>query len=253
METTLFMKVMLLLTAAMLCGGVGAWLGRGLKGIGSAIVLFVLAIVGIFVTMGVAHVSAGGGVFCLAIWTGIVGAMVGPALDHYTESLGWHTVCGAFVGTGGTMAICGIVGAMSGINFGFLGGILGIALIGLIIFGIVGMFVRMSREVSMGQAVIGMVVFAGYFLFDFWRMSKAENTWERAIELTMNLYLDFINFLLYLLQFLEKSKEHDTSMITTPLHNTAMAMLQFGGDHALTLASNAHHMVSPVLAAVGLC
>jgi len=253
METTLFMKVMLLLTAAMLCGGVGAYLGRGLKGLGSAIALFVVAIVGIFVTLGVAHVSAGGGIVCLAIWTGVVGAMIGPALDHYTESLGWHTVCGALVGTGGVMAICGVVGAMSGIDFGFLGMILGISLIGLIIFGIVSMFVRMSREVQMGQAVIGMVVFAGYFLFDFWRMSKAQNTWEAAIGLTMNLYLDFVNFLLYLLQFLEKSKEHSSSMIQ-PLHDTALAMLHFGGgDHLLSFASTATHAVQPALAAFGLC
>jgi FtsH-binding integral membrane protein len=250
METSLFVKVMLLLSMAMGCGAVGAYFGRFVKSLGAVIGLFILAIVGIFVVIGVSHVNAAAGVACLAVWTGIMGMMVGPALQHYSESLGWRTVFGATGGTAGVMAICGIIGGLSGINFAPLGTILGVALIGLIIFGIVRMFVSISREVSMAQAVIGMVVFAGYFIFDFWRLSKAENTWQRAIELTMNLYLDFINFLLYLLQFLEDSKK--TSSLIDHAHNTAVAMLHFGGDHAYSLVASAAHVAQPMLAIVGL-
>lgn len=243
METTLFVKVMLLLTMAMGCGAIGAYFGRFIQSLGAFIALFIAAIAGIFVVIGVSHVNAGAGVACLAVWTGIMGMMTGPALQRYSETLGWHTVFGATAGTAGVMAICGIIGALSGINFAWMGSILGFALIGLIVFGLVSIFVRMSREVRMGHAIIGMVVFAGYFIFDFFRLSKAENTWERAIELTMNLYLDFLNFLLYLLQFLEASK---SSASLDHAGTTVVAMLHTGTDHFASLAQ-------PALSMFGLC
>lgn len=248
MDTTLFVKVCMLLTGAMICGGLGALLARKIESLGAVLGLFVAAIAGIFVTISVAHADAGAGIVCLMIWTGVVGAVVGPALQHYSESLGWHTVFGATVGTGGVMAVCGIIGAMSGIDFGFLGGILGIALIALIVFGLIGLFVGLSREVQMGQAIIGMIVFSGYFMFDFWRLSKAANTWQAAIQLTMSLYLDFVNFLLYLLQFLEKSKEHASA-----IQQNATDMLALGGHHAVTLATAAAHSMQPVLSLLGVC
>jgi FtsH-binding integral membrane protein len=243
METSLFVKVCILLTGAMVCGGIGAYFGRFVQSLAAFIGLFIAAIAGIFITMAVASVNAGAGVACLMVWTGIMGMMVGPALQHYSETLGWHTVFGATLGTGGVMAICGIIGGLSGINFAPLGSVLGFALIGLILFGLVSMFVRMSRTVSMWHSVIGMVVFAGYFMFDFWRLSKAENTWQRAIELTMSIYLDFLNFLLYLLQFLESSKKS-----ASVVGETIQVALVQGGDHLVSFAASAQ----PVLSMVGL-
>jgi len=146
-------------------------------------------------------------------WTFVSGLLLGPAIAMYVERLGWQTVCLAYVGTGGVMAVCGAIGALSGINFSFLGGILFLALFGLVIFGVIGIFVRMSRQVNIVHSLIGMVVFAGYFIFDFWRLSVSENSWEAAIRLTMSLYLDFINFLLYLLQFLAETQKSSAAMI----------------------------------------
>ena len=51
-----------------------------------------------------------------------------------------------------------------------------------------------------------MVIFAGGFLFKFFRLSQSENTWEQAVQLTMSLYLTFANFFIYLLQYLLLSK-----------------------------------------------
>ncbi len=47
-----------------------------------------------------------------------------------------------------------------------------------------------------------MTVFALYFMVDFFQAAEAENSWTSAILVTITLYLDFINFLLYLLKFL---------------------------------------------------
>ncbi len=209
----LFGKVALLLMCCMLVGGVGTYVGRGIRTLGAFIglsILFIGGAIGVFLAAS-AHPAIG--ISLLMAWTFVSGLLLGPAIAMYVERLGWQTVCLAYVGTGGVMAVCGAIGALSGINFSFLGGILFLALFGLVIFGVIGIFVRMSRQVNIVHSLIGMVVFAGYFIFDFWRLSVSENSWEAAIRLTMSLYLDFINFLLYLLQFLAETQKSSAAMI----------------------------------------
>ncbi len=219
MFETLFSKVAFQLTLAMVCGGAGAALGRNLRSLGAFIVLIIAAFAGIYITdlAFAGHVVAG--TICLAAWTAVIGALSGPAVQMYSEKMGWETVTGAFLATGGVMAGCGMVATFSGINFGAIGGILTIALYGLIIFGVIGIFVKMGRQARILESIIGMIVFAGYFLFDFWRLSNAtENTWRAASRLTMNLYLDFWNFVMYLLQFLAETQDKSHSMIDQATH-----------------------------------
>ena len=75
-----------------------------------------------------------------------------------------------------------------------------LGLFGMIIFGVIGIFIRMSRTTNIVYHLLGMLVFSGYFIFDFFRLGHTENTWEKAIQLTMSIYLDFLNFFLHLLQ-----------------------------------------------------
>ena len=202
MELTLFAKVALLLTGSMLLGGVGAYFGRNIKSIGAYIGLVILFIVGTIGVMFAAHASPAAGLVALTAWVFVSGLVLGPTIQMYAEQLGWHTVMLAYFGTGGVMAVCGAVGALSGMDFSGMGTFLFIALLGLVVFGVVTIFVKMSRTVNIIHAIIGMFIFSGYFIFDFFRLSKESNTWEHAIGLAMNIYLDFINFFLYLLQLL---------------------------------------------------
>jgi modulator of FtsH protease len=200
MELSLFAKVALLLTGSMCLGGVGAFFGRNIKSIGAYIGLVILFIFGTIGVYFAAHASAAAGLVALTIWVFISGLVLGPTIQMYAEKLGWHTVMLCYFGTGGVMAVCGAIGALSGINFSSMGTFLFIALLGLVVFGVVTIFVKMSRTVNIIHAIIGMVIFSGYFIFDFFRLSKESNTWEHAINLAMSIYLDFINFFLYLLQ-----------------------------------------------------
>ncbi len=127
---------------------------------------------------------------------------LGPTINHYVASLGWQTVFLCFLGTGGVAAACGAIGALSGRDFSNMGKYLMFALLALIVVGIVNIFVAFSSGVTIIYCPIGMAVFAGFFIYDFFRISKAENTWFNAITATMEIYLDFINFLLYLLRFI---------------------------------------------------
>lgn len=208
METTIFAKVALLLTMSMLSGAAGTWCGRNIRsgmtmiGLGVA---FLLGCIGVFFA---AHAGAGIGIGALAIWTFISGLFIGPVINGYKEELGWETVAGIFAGTGGVMAVCGMIGLFSGIDFSGMGTYLMFALFGLIIFGVIGIFVRLSRTTNILYSIFGMVIFSGYFLFDFFRLGHTENTWEKAIGLTMSLYLDFLNFFLHALQLYSQMKKH---------------------------------------------
>lgn len=206
-EMTLLSKVALLLSGSMLIGAFGTYLGRSIQSLGAFIALAVLFIGGVIGVFFMASASPPVGITALFAWVFVSGLFIGPAIQNYAERLGWQTVFLAYAGTGGVMAVTGMIGMFSGVDFSGLGPILMFGLFGLIIAGIVGIFWRMSKTVNIVYSLLGMVIFAGYFLFDFFRLTKSENTWESAIRLTMAIYLDFINFLLYLLQFLAAASD----------------------------------------------
>lgn len=207
LETTLMTKVAVLLAGCMGIGGLGAYFGRNIRTLGAFIIL---ALVFVFGTIGViygAHLSPVLGVALLGGWTFVSGLLLGPVVQMYSERLGWQTVAGAYVGTGGVMTACGLFGAYSGIDFSFLGGILFFGLLGLVLVGFISIFWRLSRTGSIVESIVGMLIFSGYFIYDFFRIAKSANTWENAVQLTMSIYLDFMNFFLYLLQLLDMLKD----------------------------------------------
>lgn len=204
MVETLFAKVALLLTLSMFMGAAGAYLGRNIRSLGAVLGLGLLFLVGCFGVFLAASAGPVAGIIALGGWTFVSGLFIGPAIQAYSEELGWRTVSMAYLGTAGVMAVCGGIGMFSGADFSGLGTYLSIALFGLIIAGIIAMFVRSmnTRGFNIVYSLLGMLVFAGYFLFDFFRLSRSENTWEKAIQLTMSIYLDFMNFFLDLLRLL---------------------------------------------------
>lgn len=201
-KSGLFSKVSLLLSISFIVSAIGTYLGAGITSVGAIIGLAVLFLLGAFAVPFAAKASTGAGITALTVWTFISGLFLGPTIHHYVAILGWQTVFLTYLGTGGVMAACGAIGALSGVNFSSLGRWLMFALLGLIVMGIVAIFVPFSHTVNIVWSLIGMAVFALFFIFDFFMAKQTENTWEGAIFVTMNLYLDFINFLLYALKFL---------------------------------------------------
>jgi FtsH-binding integral membrane protein len=204
-STPLLAKVMCLLSLTIASGGVGAYAGRRLEGWLPAIGLFILAMIGIFVIQ-----VAGGGLFATALLMGfgfVMGMMLGPLVNFAVSEAGAGIVIQALTGTTAVMLGSGIIVFATGIDFSFLMPVLLIALIGLIIVGLIGIFVRFSRTVNLVYSVIGMIVFAGFFLFKFFNLSKDENTWEAAVRNTASIYISFVNFFSYLLQFLLYSRK----------------------------------------------
>jgi uncharacterized protein len=71
------------------------------------------------------------------------------------------------------------------------------ALLGLIVFGIVLMFVSIPGG-SVIYAVLGLVIFAGYTMYDFQRLRRADQI-QAAPLLAASIFLDVFNVFLLLL------------------------------------------------------
>lgn len=203
-STPLVAKVMCLLSLSIAAGGVGAYLGRNIQSLIAVIGLFLLAMVGIFVVR-----AAGGGYVAVGLlmgWSALFGMLSGPLISYAIAEEGPGIVIQSLTGTTAVMIITGIVAMTSGINFSALGPILMIGLLGLIVVGLVGMFVRFSRTVNIVYSIFGILIFSGLFLYKFFNLSKSENTWEAAVSHALGIYITFVNFFTTLLQLLMSTK-----------------------------------------------
>lgn len=202
-KSGLFAKVSLLISAALGVTALGAYVGSGITSVAAFIGLAILFFAGAFVTRLAVRFSPAAGITCLVGWSFVSGLFLGPTLAHYVSVLGKDIVFMTFLGSAGVMAGCGAIGALSGRDFTNLGRWLLFALLALIVVGIVNIFVSFGQLGTMLFAGIGMLIFAGFFIVDFFRLAQAADTWADAVDLTMDLYLDYINFVLYALRFIE--------------------------------------------------
>lgn len=113
-----------------------------------------------------------------------------------------------FLITAGTFAVMAFVGYTTRRDMTKLGGILTMALIGVIIAMVVNIFVGNSM-LDLIISIIGVLLFTGLTAYDTWQMKQvfmqtgdlSEGTQKLAVLGALNLYLDFINMFLYLLRF----------------------------------------------------
>jgi FtsH-binding integral membrane protein len=77
------------------------------------------------------------------------------------------------------------------------------ALIALIVFGIVLIFVRIPNG-SLIYSVIGLVIFAGFTMFDFQRLRKSKDI-RSAPLLAASIFLDVLNVFLFFLRIFARS------------------------------------------------
>jgi FtsH-binding integral membrane protein len=198
--TPLTGKVMVLLSPTLAAASIGAYVGRRITGWLPLIGLFLVSVVGLFIIR-----AAGGSDLAIAAllgWGFVNGMILGPLVGFAIAEQGPAIVLEALVGTTAVMLGTGFIALTTHINFSFLMPLLFLGLLGLVIVGLIGIFVRFSSKMNLAYSIIGMGVFALYFLYDFFKLDRSRNTWDAAIQLTTRLYLDFANFFIMLLRFL---------------------------------------------------
>jgi FtsH-binding integral membrane protein len=189
-----------LLTVGLAISAVGSYLGAGITGTAAIITLLIAFFAGCFLVPLAVRLNRVAGIVAVSTWCFVAGLFFGPALKQYTEVLGPDVVLQCYMGTAAVMLGTWVVTLFSKFNFGKLGGVLTLALFGLILVGIVNIFVTMSGVVNTVYSLIGMVVFVGFFLYDFHRAKSLDNTWTNAVDMTMALFLNFYNFLFFFLR-----------------------------------------------------
>ncbi|GAA0492746.1 Bax inhibitor-1 family protein [Salinibacillus aidingensis] len=134
----------------------------------------------------------------------VSGCTLYPAIAMYISQLGAETVGKAIVITALSFAGIALYTVISKHDFRFMGGFLFISLFVLIGLGIANIFVPFGGQMDLIYSGFGILVFVGYTLYDFSRLTHEGFTDEDIPMIIVSIYLDFVNLLLFVLRFLNR-------------------------------------------------
>ena len=174
----------------------GAYLGRNLSG-GTGLLLFIGAFACIF-GLNVAA-SKGREQLAIVLLFGLgllLGLAVAPVIADYADS-DPSALWQAAGATAGFVAACGAYGYATRRDLSSWARTLFWALLGLIAFGIVAIFVSIPNS-HVIYAVAGLGIFGGFTIYDFNRLRRADD--KSAVSIAASIFLDIFNVFLLLLQ-----------------------------------------------------
>jgi FtsH-binding integral membrane protein len=174
----------------------GAYLGRNLSH-GWGIVSFIAAFVCLF-SMNFAVRRSGPVAAVLLFAVGVLlGLAMAPTLVYYS-SVHPQALWQAGGATALFVAGFGAAGYATRRDLSGLARLCFWALLALIVFGIVMIFVRIPNG-SLIYSVLGLVIFAGLIMFDFQRLRRSKNL-DSAPLIAASIFLDVLNVFLFFLR-----------------------------------------------------
>lgn len=149
--------------------------------------------------------SEEGGSFISMKFVYVFAAMEGiglyPVILAYTQAIGAKLVLGAVATTFVLFFGLATYAKRTERNFLNLGSILFFGLLALILASIVGLFVQ-ATILQTAICAGGILIFSGYVLYDIQVMKSGLMTEEDVPIMVLNLFLDWINLLLYILRLI---------------------------------------------------
>jgi len=182
------------LTAALFA--LGAWLGRNLTG-AVGIIAFIAAFACLIGMRFAARSSLQLTVGLLCAFGLLVGLAVAPTVAYY-GSMDPQALWQAGGATALFIAGFGAAGYATRRDLSALARVLFWALVALIVFGIVLIFVNIPGG-ALVYSVLGLVIFAGFTMFDFQRLRTSTDI-TSAPFLAASIFLDILNVFLFFLQ-----------------------------------------------------
>lgn len=122
-----------------------------------------------------------------------------PVIMAYTQAIGAKLVLGAVAITFVLFFGLATYAKRTERNFLNLGSILFFGLLALILASVVGMFVQ-ATILQTAICVGGILIFSGYVLYDIQAMKSGMMTEADVPMMVLNLFLDWINLLIYILR-----------------------------------------------------
>jgi uncharacterized protein len=196
--STLFGRTMTLVGVTAGLFALGAYLARGLP-LFWGLLFLVLAIAALFALQRAVDRSEGAALAVLSAFGVLFGAALAPTLAYYAGA-DPQTLVLAAVATGLFIAGFGAAGYATRRDLSGLARSLFWALVALIVFGVVLIFVQIPGG-SLIYGVVGLVIFAGLTSLDFQRLRRSKDI-RTAPVLAASIFLDILNvFLLFLSLF----------------------------------------------------
>ena len=158
-----------------------------------------------FATMSYASI-----VFCFGLFTVIQGIFLAPILNHYTNA----SIVNVFITAALMFLSMAIYGSVTKTDLSSMGNILRMGLWGLIICGLVNMFLHSSMLDTIMSAC-GVGIFTMLIAYDVQMLKKMsqqammhpQDVEKFAVMGALNLYLNMINLFLYLLRLFGEEKK----------------------------------------------
>jgi len=197
---TLFGQVMWYVAATAGAFALGAYLGRSLS-YGFAFVFYLGALGSLIGMRFAARTSESTAVVLMLIFGGLIGLATAPVLAYYA-STNPEVLWQAGGATALFMAGLGVVGYGTRRDLSAIGRISFFALLALIVFGIVLIFVNIPQG-QVIYSVLGLVIFAGLTLFDFQRLRHTQGI-DSPPLLAASIFLDALNVFLFLLNIFKR-------------------------------------------------
>ncbi|GIE95300.1 Bax inhibitor-1/YccA family protein [Paractinoplanes rishiriensis] len=193
---TLFAQTMAYVAATTGLFALGAYLGRNFPG-GIAFLAYLAAFAALIGMQFAVRRSRQTTVALLAAFGFLMGVAVAPTLVYYA-STDPQALWQAGAATALFVAAFGAAGYATRRDLTALARICFWALVALLVFGIVLIFVNIPFG-SLIYSVLGLVIFAGFIMFDFQRLRRSSDV-NSAPLLAASIFLDILNVFLFFLR-----------------------------------------------------
>ncbi|MFA6918274.1 MAG: Bax inhibitor-1/YccA family protein [Candidatus Gracilibacteria bacterium] len=136
-----------------------------------------------------------------AAFTFITGVTIAPLIAVLAASAAGVTILTqALLATGLMFTATAIIGWTTHYDLSGMRGFLFMTLIGMIIVGIIGIFIPWGSTMEIVYSGIGVILFAGYTMYDIQKLKQYPQ--DMYIEAALALYLDIFNLFLYILRLI---------------------------------------------------
>ncbi len=179
----------------------GAYLGRNLSP-GAGLLFFIAAFVCLIAMRFTSRSSPPLTVLLLVAFGLFIGLALAPTLVSYA-SADPQALWQAGGATALFIAGFGAAGYATRRDLAVIGRISFLALIALIVFGIVLIFIRIPHG-ELVYSVLGLVIFAGLTMFDFQRLHRSQDI-DSAPLIASSIFLDILNVFLFFLRIFSRN------------------------------------------------
>jgi modulator of FtsH protease len=136
-----------------------------------------------------------------------MGVQISPIINQYLHMSGGSTIIfQAAITTALGMALMGVIAQFANFNYMKVGRIAFFALIGLIVLGLLGIFVIKVNPTI--YAWLTLIIFSVLLLVDFMRL-RARGQDYGAVQMALGIYLDALNIFIALLQIFGGGRRND--------------------------------------------